>query len=89
MKREVMRCLRGEKENRKSQLYKDMLRFKREFLAPLLAMHDRLNGQTFVRFIDESIFFNKLDKTLRLFKDLIDFYSVPPESNTSIALSDL
>ena len=71
LRREVRRCLRGEKENKGNELYKDMLHFKREFLAPLFAFYNRLNGQEFIRFTGEEKFFEMLDKTLRLFEDLI------------------
>ena len=57
LKREVEKCLSGEKENKDNQLYKDMLYFKREFLAPLLALYNRLNSQDFIRFTDEEKFF--------------------------------
>ena len=85
----MKKCLHGEKENKNNELYKDMLHFKREFLAPLLAMYRRMNSQEFIRFTDEEKFFKMLDKTLRLFKDLIDFYSVPPEAPTSVPLSEV
>ena len=89
LRREVKKCLCGEKENKDNQLYKDMLHFKREFLAPLLALYNRLNNQEFVRFTDEYKFFKMLDRTLLLFKDLIDFYSVPPEAPVSVPLSEV
>ena len=89
LKREVRKCLRGEKENQDNELYKDILHFKRESLTPLLALFDRLNSQEFIRFTDEEKLFKMLDKTLRMFKDLIDFYSTPPESNTSIPFEEL
>ena len=85
----MRRLLRGEKENKDNALYKDMLHFKREFLAPLLSLYERLNNQEFIRFTDERKFFNMLDRTIRLFKDLIDFYSVPPESPVSVPLSEV
>ena len=71
----MRKCLHGEKENKDNELYKDMLHFKREFLLPLLALYNRLNGQEFIRFTDEEKLFKMLDKALCLFKDLIDFYS--------------
>ena len=86
IKREVKKCLRGEKENEGNELYKDMLYFKREFATPLSNFYDRLIGQNFVRFTDEEKFFKMLDETLRMFKDLIDFYSVPPETPVSVPL---
>ena len=89
LKREVRKCLHGEKENKDNALYKDMLHFKREFLAPLLALYNRLNSQNFIRFTDEEKFYRMLDETLRLFKDLIDFYSVPPEAPTSVPLAEM
>ena len=89
LKREVKKCLCGEKENKDNQLYKDMLYFKREFLAPLVTLYNRLNGQEFVRLSDEYKLYKMLDKTLRLFKDLIDFYSVPPEAPVSVPLSEV
>ena len=66
-----------------------MLYFKREFLAPLVTLYNRLNGQEFVRLSDEYKLYKMLDKTLRLFKDLIDFYSVPPEAPVSVPLSEV
>ena len=78
-----------EKENKNNQLYKDMLHFKREFLLPLLRLYRRLDAQEFVRFTDEEKFFKMLDNTLRLFKDLIDYYSVPPEGPVSVPLSEV
>ena len=89
LKREVKKCLHGEKENKDNQLYKDMLHFKREFLLPLLRLHGRLNAQEFVRFTDEEKFYRMLDETLRMFKDLIDFYSVPPEGPVSVPFSEV
>ena len=89
LKREVRRCLRGEKENKGNELYKDMLHFKREFLTPLLTLYDRLNSQEFIRFTDEEKLFKMLDKTLHMFKDLIDFYSTPPESHSNVPFSEL
>ena len=70
-------------------LYKDMLHFKREFLLPLLALYRRLNAQEFIRLTDEYTFFNMLDNTIRLFKDLIDFYSVPPDGPSSAPLTEV
>ena len=89
LKREVRKCLHGEKENKDNQLYKDMLHFKREFLSPLFAMYRRLDAQEFVRLTDEYKFFKMLDNTLRLFKDLIDYYSVPPEAPVSAPLIEV
>ena len=89
LRREVRKCLHGEKENKDNQLYKDMLHFKREFLLPLLRFYDRLIAQEFVRFTDEVKFFKMLDNTLRLFKDLIDYYSVPPEGPVSLPLTEV
>ena len=89
LRREVKKCLCGEKENKDNQLYKDMLYFKREFLAPLVSFYNRLNSQEFIRFTDEEKFFKMLDRALFLFKDLIDFYSVPPEAPVSAPLSEV
>ena len=47
------------------------------------------NEQNFIRFTDEEKFFRMLDETLRLFKDLIDYYSVPPEGPVSAPLSEV
>ena len=66
-----------------------MLHFKREFLLPLLALYNRLNGQEFIRFTDEEKLFKMLDKALCLFKDLIDFYSVPPKGPVSLPLTEM
>ena len=66
-----------------------MLYFKREFFTPLFDLYKRLKDQEFVRLSDEYEFFKMLDKTLRLFKDLIDFYSVPPEAPVSAPLSEV
>ena len=85
----MRRCLHGEKENKDNALYKDMLHFKREFLVPLSTMFDRLNNQEFVRLTDEYDFYKMLDRALFLFKDLIDFYSVPPEAPVSVPLSEV
>ena len=81
--------MHGEKENKDNQLYKDMLYFKREFLVPLVAFYDRLNSQEFVRLTDEYKLYKMLDRALFLFKDLIDFYSVPPEAPVSVPLSEV
>ena len=89
LKREVKKCLHGEKENKDNALYKDMLHFKREFLLPLLRFYRRLNAQEFIRFTDEQKLFEMLDKTLCMFKDLIDFYSVLPEGPVSAPLSEV
>ena len=85
----MKKCLWGEKENKDNTLYKDMLHFKREYLTPLLTLYNRLNGQEFIRFTDEYKFFKMLDKTIRLFKDLIDFYSVPPEGPVAVPLNEV
>ena len=89
LKREVRKCLHGEKENKDNQLYKDMLYFKRQFFTPLFDFYKRLNDQEFVRLTDEYKFFKMLDKTIRLFKDLIDFYSVPPEGPVAVPLNEM
>ena len=83
------KCLHGEKENKDNQLYKDMLHFKREFFTPLFDFYKCLNDQEFVRLTDEYKFFGMLDNTIWLFKDLVDFYSVPPEAPTSAPLSEM
>ena len=85
----MKRCLRGEKENVENELYKDMKEFKRDFLAPLLAFYNHLNSQEFIRFTDEEKLFRMLDEALHRFKELIDFYSTPPESNTSVPFEEL
>ena len=89
LKKKKKKCLHGEKENKDNALYKDMLHFKREFLLPLLRFYRRLNAQEFIRFTDEEKFFVMLDRTLYLFKDLIDYYSVPPEAPTSAPLTEV
>ena len=89
MKREVRKCLRGEKENQENELYKDMLYFKREFATPLFNFYDRLMQKEFIRFTDKEKLFKMLDKTLCMFKDLIDFYSTPPESHSDVPFSEL
>ena len=66
-----------------------MLHFEREFLLPLLALYRRLNAQEFVRLTDEYKFFKMLDNTIRLFKDLVDFYSVPPDGPSSVPLAEV
>ena len=85
----MKKCLNGEKENKGNQLYVDMLYFKREFLAPLMELYNRLNRQEFIRFTDEEKFLRMLDRALFLFKDLIDFYSVPPEAPVSAPFSEV
>ena len=52
-------------------------------------MYRRLDEREFIRFTDEEKFFKMLDNTLRLFKDLIDYYSVPPEGPVSVPLSEV
>ena len=89
LRREMNKCLHGEKENKGNQLYKDMLYFKRNFFTPLFDFYNRLNGQNFVRFTDEEKFFRMLDETIRMFKDLVDFYSVPPEAPVSAPLTEV
>ena len=89
LKREVKKCLHGEKENKDNQLHKNMLHFKTEFLLPLFRLYRRLNAQEFVRFTDEEKFFKMLDQALYLFKDLINYYSVPPEAPTSAPLTEV
>ena len=83
------KCLHGEKENKGNQLYKDMLYFKREFFRPLFVLYKRLRDQVFIRLSDEYKFFKMLDKTIRLFKDLVDFYSVPPDGPSSVPLAEV
>ena len=89
LKREVKKCLCGEKENQDNELYKDMLFFKREFATPLFEFYDRLSSQKFIRFTDEEKFFKMLDEALQMFKELIDFYSVPPKGPVSAPLSEV
>ena len=89
LKREVKKCLRGEKENKENELYKVMMFFEREFGVPLFSFYDRLMQQEFIRFTDEQNFFEMLDETLCRFKDLIDFYSVPPKGPVSVPLEEL
>ena len=89
LKRVMNKCLHGEKENKDNQLYKDMLYFKREFFTPLFDFYKRLRDQEFVRLTDEHKFFKMLDNTIRLFKDLVDFYSVPPDGPSSVPLSEV
>ena len=89
LRREVKKCLRGEKENRENELYKGMMYFKREFVAPLSTLYNRLSSQEFIRFMDEEKLFKMLDETLHRFKDLVDFYSVPPESNTAVPFTEV
>ena len=89
LKREVRKCLRGEKENKENELYKDMLYFKREFGVPLFSFYDRLMQQEFIRFTDEEKLFKMLDETLHRFKDLIEFYSTPPESHSDVPFSEV
>ena len=81
--------MRGEKENKDNELYKDMMFFKREFATPLFDFYNRLSRQEFIRFTDEEKLFKMLDETLRMFKDLIDFYSVPPKGPVSVPLSEM
>ena len=85
----MRKCLHGEKENKDNALYKDMLHFKREFFTPLFDFYKRLNAQEFVRLTDEYKFFKMLDNTIRLFKDLIDYYSAPPEAPVSAPLTEV
>ena len=89
LKREVKKCLCGEKENKGNELYKDMMFFEREFATPLFDFYERLNSQEFIRFTDEEKLFKMLDETLHMFKDLIDFYSTPPESNTLVPFTEV
>ena len=89
LKREVKKCLCGEKENKGNELYKDMMFFKREFVTPLFDFYERLNSQEFIRFTDEEKLFKMLDETLHMFRDLIDFYSTPPESNTLVPFTEV
>ena len=89
LRREVKKCLRGEKENEENELYIDMKEFKRDFLLPVSTLYNRLNSQEFVRFTDEEELFRMLDEALHRFKYLIDFYSVPPEGPVSVPLEEL
>ena len=67
----------------------DMEEFKRDFLLPVSTLYNRLNSQVFVRFTDEEKLFKMLDEALHRFKDLIDFYSTPPESNTAVPFTEV
>ena len=87
MKRGLRCCLHGEKENKGNDFYQDMKEFKRDFAVLLFEFYDRLNSQNFIRFTYEEKLFKMLDEALRRFKDLIDFYSVPPEAPVSAPLS--
>ena len=89
LKRGLRCCLHGEKENKGNEFYQDMKEFRRDFALPLFEFYDRLNSQNFIRFTDEEKFFKMLDEALRRFKDLIDFYSVPPEAPASVPLSEV
>ena len=84
-----MKCLRGEKENKENELYRDMKDFKIGFLTPLLTLYNHLISREFVRFTDEERLFEMLDKALHRFKDLIDFYSVPPKGPVSVPFEEL
>ena len=87
--REVKKCLRGDKENGENELYMDMKEFKRDFLLPVSTLYNRLNSQEFVRFTDEEKLFKMLDEALHRFKNLIDFYSTPPESYTVVPFTEV
>ena len=89
LKREVKKCLRGEKENKESELYGDMRDFERDFATPLFEFYNRLSSQEFIRFTDKEKLFKLLYKALHRFKDLVDFYSTPPESNTFVPFSEV
>ena len=89
MKRGLRCCLHGEKESEGNEFYQDMLEFKRDFALPLFRFYNRLNRQNFIRFTDEEKFYRMLDEALRRFKDIIDFYSVPPEAPMFVPLSEV
>ena len=89
LRREVRKCLRGDKKNGEYELYMDMKEFKRDFLLPVSTLYNRLNSQEFVRFTDEEKLFKMLDEALHRFKNLIDFYSTPPESNTAVPFTEV
>ena len=78
---------KGEQRKRVVQGY-DVF-FKREFVKPLFEFYNRLSSQKFIRFTDEEKLFKMLDETLRMFRELIDFYSTPPESHSDVPFSEL
>ena len=58
-------------------------------MKPLFEFYNRLSSQKFIRFTDEEKLFKMLDETLRMFRELIDFYSTPPESHSDVPFSEL
>ena len=79
LNREVKRWMRNEKENGETEVYVDLLSFKREHVSPAIRLYNRLNRQGFVHYRDEQALRFKVHFAVLAFNDLVEEYSTPPE----------
>ena len=70
--------MREEKENRKTEVYVDLLSFKREHVSPAVKLYNRLNRQAFTHYRDEQALRLKIHLAVSAFNELVDMYSTPP-----------
>ena len=71
--------MREERENSKTEVYVDLLAFKREHLSPAVKLYNRLNRAEFIHYRDEQALRLKIHLALSAFNELIDMYSGPPD----------
>ena len=71
--------MREEKENKKTEVYVDLLAFKREHVLPAVRLYNRLNRQGFVHYRDEQALRLKIHFAVSAFNDLVEEYSTPPD----------
>ena len=79
LNRKVKEWMREEKENKKTEVYVDLLGFKREHVLPAIRLYNRLVRQEFVRYSDEQALRVKIHFAVLAYNKLIDEYSTPPE----------
>ena len=78
LNRAVKSWMREEKENRKTEVYVDLLSFKREHVSPAVKLYNRLNRQAFTHYRDEQALRLKIHLAVSAFNELVDMYSTPP-----------
>ena len=71
--------MREERENSKTEVYVDLLAFKREHLSPAVKLYNRLNRAEFIHYRDEQALRLKIHLAVSAFNELVDMYSTPPE----------
>ena len=71
--------MREEKENGETEVYVDLLDFKREHVSPAIRLYNRLNRQGFIHYRDEQALRLKIHLAVSAFNELVETYSTPPE----------